>query len=75
MSIESIMKSNLQIVKDFCEDTLECVHCPFYNHIANCCKFAPDPMNWDLTEFDQESDYEEFLDEDDFDWLNDDTNI
>ena len=32
-------------------------------------------MNWDLTEFDQESDYEEFLDEDDFDWLSDDTNI
>ena len=43
------MKSNLQIVKDFCEDTLECVHCPFYNHIANCCKFTPDPMNWNLT--------------------------
>ena len=75
MSIESIMKSNLQIVKDFFVFLLECVHCPFYNHIANCCKFAPDPMNWDLTEFDQESDYEEFLDEDDFDWLSDDTNI
>lgn len=76
MSIESIMKNNLQVVKDFCKDTLVCQsQCPFYNHIANCCRFSPDPLNWDLTEFDKDSDYEEFLDEDDFDWLEDDTKI
>lgn len=70
------MKSNLQIVKDFCEDTLVCQsQCPFYNHISNCCSFSPDPLNWDLTDFDKNSDYEEFLDEDDFDWLEDDTKI
>ena len=72
MSIESIMKSNLQIVKDFCKDTLVCAECPFYNHIANCCEFSPDPMNWDLTNFEENSDYEGLLEDDETDWYNGD---
>ena len=72
MSIESIMKSNLQIVKDCCKDTRVCAECPFYNHIANCCKFSPDPMNWDLTNFEENSDYEGLLEDDETDWYNGD---
>lgn len=67
MSNESIMKGNLQLVKEFCEDTLVCQSsCPFYNHIADCCKFTPDPLNWDLDDSSDSPSYEEFLDEDDF---------
>ena len=72
MSIESIMKSNLQIVKDFCKDTLICAECTCYNHTANCCEFSPDPMNWDLTDFEENSDYEGLLDDDEPDWYNGD---
>ena len=68
MSIESIMRNNLQIVKDFCKDTLIGTECPFYNHTANCCEFSPDPMNWDLTDFEENSDYEGLLDDDEPDW-------
>ena len=72
MSIESIMRNNLQIVKDFCKDTLICVECPFYNHTANCCEFSPDPMNWDLTNFEENSDYEGLLEDDETYWYNGD---
>ena len=60
--MESLMKGNLQIIKDFCKDVLICQkECPFYNHVSACCKFVPEPIAWDLEDSGENPDYEDLL--------------
>lgn len=62
--MDSLMKNNLQIIKDFCDDILRCQRqCPFYNHISNCCMFTPEPISWDINDSVENPDYEGILDD------------
>lgn len=62
--MDSLMKKNIQIIKDFCKDVLICQEsCPFYSHISDCCEFTPEPIVWDLDDSGANRDYEDLLDD------------
>lgn len=62
--MDSLMKKNIQIIKDFCKDVLICQEsCPFYSHISDCCEFTPEPIAWDLDDSGANRDYEDLLDD------------